>query len=576
MLLAAMATACSTSLSTAQTVQPGAAGTTDLSAAVDGSSASPGKPLSISEQSDLVYKILSAEIAGRRGRVDIAARNYFDAASNSGDARVAERAVKLAMFGRDWGQAGRAVDRWVELSPTNVDAWQHKVQISLQVKDVDSAAGALEQIVAISGREPTEVIPGLVSSLLRQTDAELGAEVLTRLGARFPDSADTQYGIGRFAMSRGDRETALAAFEKALAIEPDNIEALLSLARIRLDMGAGETALDPIAEFVERNPGRAPALLGYARLLVETGKYERASEQLELISARFDDDSEALFSIGLLALEIKRVEQAERYFQQLVTLDQYVDEGHYYLARISDSRKEYQQAINRYEQVQGGDNFLDAQIRSAELYALIGELDRGRERIANLRSLSDERSVQLELISAESRMLVGNDRQAEAMSVLSEGLDNYPDDPDLLYSRALVAEQLDQQDIFEGDLKKVIADDPDNSYALNALGYFLVDRNMRLDEAEEYLEAAISINPDDPAIIDSVGWLYFRQGRYEESIETLRRAYKILPDSEIAAHLGEVLWVSGDQNSATRVWEEALKVSPDDDLLNKVMKKFIR
>ena len=196
--------------------------------------------------------------------------------------------------------------------------------------------------------------------------------------------------------------------------------------------------------------------------------------------------------------------------------------------------------------------------------------------IANLKTITDDRVVQIELLTAESRMLIGNDQQKDAMEVLSEGLESYPDDADLLYARALVAEQLDMREVFEADLKKVIDGNPENAYALNALGYFLVDRNMRLDEAEVYLEKAIKLLPNDAAIVDSLGWLYYRQGRYEESIETLRRAHKILPDAEIAAHLGEVLWVFGDQGSATKVWEEALRLSPDDDLLLEVMDKFIR
>ncbi len=573
--MATLVGACSATLSTAQT-EPAGGAPGNVVAPSAAPASTPLSELSLDEEADLVYKILSAEIAGRRGRVDIAASNYFDAANSSDDVRVAERAVKLAMYGREWSQARNAVERWVELLPDSVDAWQHKVQISLQLKDVDDAAGALEKIVDISGQEPSEVIPGLVSSLLRQTDAELGAEVLARLGARFPGSSDTQYGIGRFAMSRGDRETARNAFEKAVEIDPDNVEAMLSLARIKLDMGEGEESLAPVKAFVDANPKNPQALLGYARLLVETGMYERASEQFEVIAERFDDDPEAMFTIGLLALESKRVEQAERYLERVVELDKYVEEGHYYLARISDSRKEYQQAITRYEKVQGGDNFLDAQIRSAELYALVGELERGRERIANLKTITDDRVVQIELLTAESRMLIGNDQQKDAMEVLSEGLESYPDDADLLYARALVAEQLDMREVFEADLKKVIDGNPENAYALNALGYFLVDRNMRLDEAEVYLEKAIKLLPNDAAIVDSLGWLYYRQGRYEESIETLRRAHKILPDAEIAAHLGEVLWVFGDQGSATKVWEEALRLSPDDDLLLEVMDKFIR
>lgn len=531
--------------------------------------------MNLREHSDLVYKILSAEIAGRRGRVDIAAQNYFDAATSSGDSRVAERAVKLAMYARDWPQAGTAVDRWVELAPESVDAWQHKAQISLQQKDVDAATSALEKIVDVSEEPAGDVIPGLVSSLLQQTDAQLGTEVLSRLGKRFPQSADAQYGIGRFAMSRGDRNSALEAFERALEIDPENVEALLSRARLKVDAGEGDESLGPVEKYLVKNPDNAPARLGFARLLVETGQYERAAEQFDEISERFPDQPESIFAIGLLALEIKRPEQAEKYLEQVVELGVHAEEANYYLGRISDSRKDYRKAIERYKQVEGGDNFLDAQIRSAELYGLIGEIEQGREMIANLRTLTEDQNIQVELINSESRMLNSNDLEVESLQVLTEGLQKYPDNSSLLYSRALVAERLDKTSIFEADLLKVINTDPDNGYALNALGYFLVDRNERLDEAETYLTRAIELQPDDAAIIDSVGWLYYRQGKYDEAIEMLRRAHKVLPDAEIAAHLGEVLWVSGDQSGATLVWEEALKTAPDDETLTAVMKKFL-
>jgi len=277
-----------------------------------------------------------------------------------------------------------------------------------------------------------------------------------------------------------------------------------------------------------------------------------------------------------MALEIKRDEQAENYLQRVVELGEHLNQANYYLGTIADSGRDYKAAIARYTAVDGGDNFFSAQIRAAELHGLVGEIDKGRELIANLKTYTDEPAIQVELIASESRLLNSDDRHQESYDILSAGLDIYSDEASLLYARAIVAERLDKRDVFESDLQKVIAAQPNNGYALNALGYFLVDRNERLDEAEGYLQRAVELQPGDAAIIDSVGWLYYRQQKYQKSIETLRKAYAILPDAEIAAHLGEVLWVSGDEASATKVWEEALKTSPDDDLLNSVMEKYIR
>jgi tetratricopeptide (TPR) repeat protein len=533
-------------------------------------------PMTERQEADLVYKILAAEIAGRRGRVDLAAQNYSDAANATDDPRVSERAVKLALYSRDFDRADGAVRRWVELEPDSVDAWQHRAQVSLRQKNVDDTTNALEQVINLSDEPPSMVIGNVVNSILRQSDSEVGAQVLDQLGERFPDSADTQYGIGRFAMSRGERETALKAFEKALEIDPDNVEALLSRARLQVETGNVDDALQPVEDFLASNDDNVAGQLGYARLLVEAGKYERATTRFDIISEQFPDDADAFLTIGLLALEIKRVRQAEEYLERVIELDQHLDEAYYYLARISDSGRDYQKAIDRYQSVQGGDNFFSAQIRSAELHGLVGEVEKGRELITNLKTYTDEPAIQIELITSESRLLNSDDQHEESLSVLSDGLSRYPDDASLLYARALVAERLDKREMFEADLQKVITAQPDNGYALNALGYFLVDRNERLDEAEKYLTRAIELQPSDPAIIDSVGWLYYRQKRYDEAIEMLRKAYDILPDAEIAAHLGEVLWVTGDEASATQVWEEALKTSPDDDVLNEVMQKYLR
>ncbi len=532
--------------------------------------------MNLREQSDLVFNILSAEIAGSRGLVDVASENYYDASFATDDPRVSERAAKLALYARDWQRASQTSARWVELAPESVEAWQHRALVSMQQKDVDAATAAMERVVGLSDGKPSEVIPSLVDSILRQSDAQLGSEVLQRLGDRYPDNADTQYGIGRFAMSNGDRETALQAFERALEIDPDNVDTLLARARLQLGAGEGDAGLAPVNAYLKRSPNDLSAQLGYARLLIDTGKVDRAADQFDVIYQKFPTDADALYTIGLLALDIRRVKSAETYLQAVVALDKHQDDANFYLGRISDSRKDYKQAIDRYRNVQGGDSFFAARIRAGELHGLIGEVDEGQQLFASLRTFTDDKSLQIEMINSESRMLNRNDLYDKSYDVLTGGLNQYNDDPALLYSRALVAEKLGKREEFEADLKTVIEIQPDNSYALNALGYFLVDRNERLSEAEGYLIKAYELTPDDAAITDSLGWLYYRQGRYADSIELLQKAYNLMADTEIAAHLGEVLWVSGDEANATKVWEEALRAEPDDDLLNRVMKKYIR
>jgi len=559
--------ACSTNI-VAQSGAPSAAGATPERQ---------NRPqMTVREESDLVFNILSAEIAGRRGLVDIASENYSEAANATDDPRVTERAVKLALYGRNWELADSTSARWVALDPDNVEAWQHRAQASMHLKDVETATVAMERVVALTDEGPGQVIPSLVDSILQQSDADIGFELIEKLAERFPESADAQYGIGRFALSKGDRDLALESFERALAIDPDNVDTLLARARVQLLIGEGDASLEPLTDYLSRTPDDLSAQLGYTRLLIDSGKVDRAATHFDVIAKTFPDDADALYTIGLLALDIRRVNTAEEYLTTVVSLGKYLETANFYLGRIFDSRRDYREAIDSYLNVQGGDHFFDAQIRAAELMGQVGDVGEGQALFKKLRTFSDEKAVQIELINSESRMLNGNDMFDESLEVLSGGLDQYNNNPALLYSRALVAERLERRELFESDLKTVIEVQPNNGYALNALGYFLADRNERLDEAQVYLQKAYELLPDDAAVVDSLGWLYYRQGNFAESVVLLQKAHKLLPDPEIAAHLGEVLWVSGEQAEATAVWEEALRESPDDDLLNTLMKKYIR
>jgi len=433
--------------------------------------------------------------------METASQNYLQASNSTDDPRVAAHAVKLALFSRDVERAELASTRWVALEPENIEAWQYRVQASMQDKNIDNATSAIEKIVALSDDKPGNVIPTLVDTILQQSDPDMGAELLKRLAARYPDSADTQYGIGRFAMSKGERDLALAAFQRALEIDPTNVETLLARARLNLVSGDSDAALAPIGKYVSDSPGDLAAQIGYARLLMDTGKFDQASERLEVIAKRFANDTNALYTIGLMALDLKRINSAEEYLTAVVETDPNRDDAHFYLGRISDSRRDYARAIERYQEVQGGEHFFDAQTRAAELFGVVGQIDDGRKLLQTLRGFSDDKAVQIELIGAESRLLNGNDLYEDSLAVLNDGLAQYDSDPTLLYARALVADRANDKAMFVADIRRVIDIEPDNGYALNALGYHLAENNINLDEAEGYLQRAYKLLPTDAAVI---------------------------------------------------------------------------
>ncbi len=530
---------------------------------------------SVSPREQVLYEILAAELAGRRGMLDIASQNYLSASRKTRDPRVAERATKLAIFGRDWKNAELAASRWSELSPENLEPYQILAQIHLNQGDVDGAVEAFQGLISHSP-SPETGIQTTVSTLLHDANHRAALSVIRNLSETYRDNAMMEFGRARLLLSSNEKQTALTAIDRSLELNPDSNDAILLKGQILTELGKANEGYDYIRGRLNEDRDGLVIRLGLARMLVEAGLYDDASEEFEVIAEQAPDNANAMFSLGLLALESRRNIAAEKYLERVLELGQYESDSNYYLGRIADNRQEYEKALVHYNLVEDGDSVIDAQIRSAEIYAIIGQLDRAREQLTRLKLINTDSRLQIRLILSEGRMLRDAGEYPESLEVFEEGLENFPENVELLYAHALTAEHLDLDEEFESDLRKVIEIEPDNAHALNALGYFLVDRGKRLNEAEKYLNKAISLLPDDPAIIDSLGWLNYRKGNYAEAIVLLRKAFAKLVDPEIAAHLGEVLWVTGDEKSATEIWKKGLEKKPDDGLLKDVMERYIQ
>jgi len=251
---------------------------------------------------------------------------------------------------------------------------------------------------------------------------------------------------------------------------------------------------------------------------------------------------------------------------------QRVLEVYFELGRVEEARGDYAKARAWYERVHAGDRFLDAQTRVGAMLARQGDLAGMAAHFDRLRQDNPDNAVILFL--AQGNVLRQEKRYQEAFELLTEALQQYPSDHELLYARALIAERVDRLDLLEQDLKFLIAADPDHGHALNALGYTLADRTDRYQEAYEYLQRAIVLLPEDAAVLDSMGWIYYRLGRHEQSLDYLRRAYEREPDAEIAAHLSEVLWVTGRRDEALAIWRRALEKDPDSEYLRRFKERF--
>lgn len=391
----------------------------------------------------------------------------------------------------------------------------------------------------------------------------------------YPEEAEAHLAVSRSQLAGSDRKSALDSVNNALDREPDNTDALLLRAQVLSALGRPDDGFAGLTDAVAKNPDNLALRLGHAQLLVEAGRYDEVGEHLDFLYAAAPGNADTLLTISLLALDSRRIERAKTFLSELLNSGKHQDRANFYLARISDQQQDYESAIAFYDAVQPGDLQLTAQIRVAELQGLTGNLEEGRKRLRSMAETVPNPNVQWQLITAESRMLQQAGEAPEAVLVLTEGLSRFPNNTDLLYARALAADAAGDQTMMMDDLIQLIDLEPENAHALNALGYHFASNNIELDRAEELLVKANTLLPNDAAIMDSLGWLRYRQGRFDEAITQLRKAYSLYPDPEIAAHLGEALWLNGAEQEARQLVEKALVDSPDDYNLQQVMQKYI-
>jgi len=522
---------------------------------------------------DAAYALLVGEIALNQGDTELAVKEYLQLARSQDNPAIAERAVRIAVYGEDLEAAIEAARRWIELDPQRIEARQVIAAIYIRQNKPEEAFNYLADLIRTTSLDDSEVFPPLLGILAREKNTNAVLEVSQRLAFEFPDRAYAQYLHGMLAAQNGRVEEGLRYLDRASDIE--EIEGVhAARAKLLLRLGRPDEAVVSLRKAVDKHPDDQNLRLTYARLLVDVKQYEEARVQFEILHKASPDDPELLYTLGLLSLESQRLDDAERYMMMLVRLNQREGEAQYYLGRIYENRKEYEQAIEWYGKVHVGEYSFDARLRIANMLGTLGRTDEAVEQLDAMLKGSQSDGSLVRIYIAKGELLRAARRYQQAMDVYDTALEIVPGNSDLLYARALVAEKLGRIDLLEADIRTILKTEPDNAHALNALGFTLADQTDRYEEAYGYLKRAIEINPDDPAIIDSWGWVHYRMGKYDEAIRLLRKALSQFDDAEISAHLGEVLWVSGDREEARTVWQRALQKSPDDPTLQKVMQRF--
>ncbi len=525
--------------------------------------------------SEASYNLLVAEIALNSGQTKLAVKHYLALAKSQDNPAIAERAVRIAVYSQDLEAAIEAAQRWVTLDPNRIEAKQVIAAIYIRQNNGSEAYAYLDGLIRDSDLTDKQLFISLLSVLEREKNTGTVAVVTREIAKTYPDRAYALYLHGMIAAQSGLPDEALAYLDRALSIE--EIEGAHSArAKLLLKLGRREEAVISLEKAVKRLPDDKNLRLTYARLLVDVKQYEKARAEFKHLHQASPDDAELLYTLGLLSVESQRLDDAEKYLLKLLEIGEREGEAQYYLGRIHEDRQQYDKAIEWYEKVHDGQFQFDARLRIADMLGLSGRTEDAIDYLDSMLRGSQSNGSLVRIYLAQGEILRSVKKYQEALEVYDTALDIIPGNHDLLYSRALAAERVGRVDILEADLRAILKTEPDNAHALNALGFTLADQTDRYEEAYQLLKRAIEIMPEDAAVIDSFGWVNYRMGRYDEAIKLLRRALSRLDDSEIAAHLGEVLWVSGHHDEARKVWTKALQKSPNDPLIEDVMRKFIQ
>ena len=521
---------------------------------------------------NILYEFLLAEIAGQRGNVAMSAEAYADLAKRTRDPRVARRATEVAIYARQTDTAIESAKVWHETDPGSARALQLLAGLLVNASRLEEARTYLQKLLTLPGANPAEGFLQLGRTVTNVQDRAGVLRLMQTLAADYPKLPQARYAVAQAAFNAGEDVLALSEVLEVQNLRPDWEPAVLLEVQV-LQRKSADEALKRLARHLEKFPNSRDIRLNYARALLTDKRFPAARAEFQKLLDDFPTNTEVIFAVALLSMQLQDYRLAEDNLRRLLDLD-YRDKNQIrlYLGQIAEEQDKVSEALRWYAEVDRGDQFIPAQIRYANLLSKQGKLEDAREHLKKLGSASAQQRVQL--ILAEAQLLRDARREKEAFQLVEQALGSQPDQPELLYDHAMLAERIDRLDILESSLRKLIAIRPDHAHAYNALGYSLADRSLRLPEARELIEKALKLAPDDFFIIDSMGWVLYRMGNLPEALKHLRKAYAGRADAEIGAHLGEVLWMAGERAEAEKVWREVSEKNPKNETLLKTLQRL--
>ena len=521
----------------------------------------------------VMFRMMLAEVAVQRGQPHIAVPAYLELARETRDPRIAHRATEIAWNARMVSAALEAAGIWLQADPESTQARQIVATLLVNQSQLTDALPHLEKWLASDKDNVGQAFLQLNALLARHQDKQAVLKVIQALAQAYAGVPEARLTVAQSAWNAGDHALALSEARTALKLRPDWELAALFVAQV-LQRSSNAEAARFLGEYLERFPKAREVRLNYARVLVSDRKHVEARKQFELLINEYPQNPDVGMAVALLAIQANDFDAAETQLRRVLELNyKDPDTARFYLGQVNEERKRFEEALKWYSAVTPGEQYINAQSRYAGILAKQGRLPEARKHLQDASAQNSEQRVQL--TQAEAQLLRDANEYQAAFELLGQALERLPNYPDLLYDHAMAAEKVNRIDILEVNLRKLIQIRPDHAHAYNALGYTLADRSQRVEEAHGLIETALKLAPDDPFILDSMGWVLYRMGRPKEGLDYLQRAFTLRPDPEIAAHLGELLWTAGEQGQARKVWGDALKEHPANEVLQTTVKRFV-
>lgn len=528
---------------------------------------------------EVLFQVLAAEIAAQRGQLGTATATYLTLARNTKDPRLARRATELALADRSLERALAGARLWYEFAPSSALSRQTLEALFLangNLTEVEPLLAARLAEARSSGALP-QAYQQLQRTLVRAPDLAAALNLLQRLSRQDQSLPEARVAMGQLADAAKDFERAATEFRAALGLKPTDPTLAVQTAQAASKSAAGNAgAVQVLEDFLKANPKATEARFTYARVLSQLERPAEAQRQMQQALSEDPDNPAILYAMAQLARQLKQPEVARGHLERYVALPRTVQRDNIpaflFLAQLAEEAGQIPKAIEWLEKVNRGEAFLPALVSRANLMAKQGRIEEARELLRSTNVATNRERAQLS--SAEAQLLRTANRPAEAFEVLDQALERMPNNPELLYDHGMAAERLNKIDIMERSLRKLIELRPDHAHAYNALGYSLADRNLRLDEAFTLISKALQLLPNDGHILDSMGWVLYRQGKLEEAASFLQRAFDATPEAEVAAHLGEVLWKQGKSAQARAMWQRAQQLDPANETLRETLSRF--